>query len=155
MRYYYYPEKILICPLRKLKPKKIMKGSLRKDLCNLRCILPFAIFLLFSVTVRATPVFLDTAFSSALEGRWDMTINMEGKEAPSWLEVRHSGLHTLVGDFVGTGGSARPISKVNYANGKISFSIPPQWEEGSDLSVEGTLEGDNLSGNIIFPNGKS
>lgn len=93
--------------------------------------------------------------SSSLEGRWDLTINMSGKEAPLWLEVRHSGLHTLVGDFVGTGGSARPISKVNFSGGKLSFSIPPQWEEGNDLSVEGTLQGNNLTGTIIFPDGKS
>lgn len=93
--------------------------------------------------------------SSSLEGRWDITINMAGKEVPSWLEVRHSGLHTLVGDFVGTGGSARPISKVNFEGGKMSFSIPPQWEEGSDLSVEGTFQGNNLNGTITFPDGKN
>lgn len=97
----------------------------------------------------------DTAFSSALEGRWDMTINVAGKETPSWLEVRHSGLHTLVGDFVGSGGSARPISKINFIDGKMSFSIPPQWETGNDVSVEGTLQGNNLSGTILQPNGKT
>lgn len=93
--------------------------------------------------------------SSSIEGRWDITINMAGKEHPSWLEIRHSGLHTLVGHFVGTGGSARPISKVSYSGGKMSFSIPPQWEEGNDLSVEGTLQGDNLSGTMTFPDGKN
>jgi hypothetical protein len=99
-----------------------------------------------------TPVYAD---SSSLEGRWDITIDMAGKEAPSWLEVRHSGLHTLVGDFVGTGGSARPISKINFSGGKMSFSIPPQWEEGNDLAVEGTLQGNTLTGTIVFPDGKS
>lgn len=93
--------------------------------------------------------------SSSIEGRWDMTIDVSGKALPSWLEVRHSGLHTLVGQFVGTGGSARPVSKVNYSGGKVSFSIPPQWEEGNDLSVEGTLQGDGLTGTIVFPDGKS
>jgi len=92
---------------------------------------------------------------SPLEGRWDITINMSGKEVPSWLEVNHSGLSTLTGHFVGTGGSARPISKVNFSDGKMSFSIPPQWETGSDLSVEGTLQGNSLNGNIIFPDGKN
>lgn len=98
---------------------------------------------------------LENPDSASLEGRWDLTIDMSGKEVPSWLEVRHSGLHTLVGDFVGTGGSARPVSKVNFSGGKLSFSIPPQWEEGNDLSVEGTLQGNNLTGTIIFPDGKS
>ena len=110
---------------------------------------------LFSLSAKANPFDAESPDSSSIEGRWDITINMAGKEAPSWLEVRHSGLHTLVGQFVGTGGSARPISKVNFSGGKISFSIPPQWEEGSDLSFEGTLQGDNITGTIVFPNGKN
>lgn len=93
--------------------------------------------------------------SFSIEGRWDMTITMSGKESPSWLEVRHSGLHTLVGRFVGSGGSARPISKVNYANNHFSFSIPPQWEqEPNDMSVEGTVEGDQLTGTMVASNGQ-
>ena len=93
--------------------------------------------------------------TSSLEGRWDMTVDADGKQVPSWLEVRHSGHRTLVGQFVGSGGSARPISKVNFAGGKMSFSIPPQWEaENNDLSVEGTLSGDQLSGSMVTPAGK-
>jgi len=93
--------------------------------------------------------------TSSVEGRWDITINDSGKKMASWLEVVHSGLHTLVGQFVGNGGSARPISKVNFDNGKVSFSIPPQWETGNDLSFEATLQGDSLAGTITFPNGKT
>lgn len=92
---------------------------------------------------------------SPIEGRWDLTINLSGKEAPSWLEVTHSGTHTLIGQFVGTGGSARPISQVNFNGGKISFSIPPQWESGNNLSFEATLQGDSLAGTISFPDGKT
>jgi len=93
--------------------------------------------------------------TSSVEGRWDITIYDAGKTMPSWLEVVHSGLHTLVGQFVGTGGSARPISKINFENGKVSFSIPPQWETGNDLSFEATLQGDSLAGTVTFPNGKT
>jgi Domain of Unknown Function (DUF1080) len=91
-----------------------------------------------------------------LEGRWDMTIYMGGKEYPSWLEVRHSGLHMLIGQYVGIGGSARPISRVNFIDGKMSFSIPPQWDPGDkDLIFEATLQGDSLTGTMIDVNGKS
>ena len=103
----------------------------------------------FVSTVNAAPD------SSSVEGRWDITIYNSGKTMPSWLEVVHSGLHTLVGQFVGTGGSARPISKVNFAGNKVSFSIPPQWETGNDLSFEATLQGDSLAGSITFPDGKT
>src|SRR6202035_199995 len=86
----------------------------------------------------------------SIEGRWDMTIYMSGKEFPSWLEVHHSGTHTLVGSFVGAGGSARPISKVNFSAGKMNFSIPVQWEQGNnDITIEGTLKGDSLIGVMV------
>ena len=107
------------------------------------------ISLLLINTIKASPD------STSVEGRWDITIYDSGKTMPSWLEVVHSGLHTLVGQFVGTGGSARPISKVNFDNGRVSFSIPPQWETGNDLSFEATLQGDSLAGTITFPNGKT
>ncbi len=89
-----------------------------------------------------------------MQGRWDVTIDVNGKKLPSWLEVRHSGLHTLVGDFVGSGGSARPISRINFSNNKISFTIPPQWENGNDVVLEGTLANDKLAGTILLPDGK-
>ena len=88
-------------------------------------------------------------------GRWDMTINMDGKEYPSWLEVQKSGHDHLIGQFVGTGGSARPISKINYNDNKINFTLPPQWEIGNDLSFEGTLQSDSLSGTMVAANGKT
>jgi len=94
--------------------------------------------------------------AAGIEGRWDITIQSSEKELPSWLEVTHSGRNTLVGQFVGVSGSARPISRVNFEGTKMSFSIPPQWENGNgDLQVEGTLDGDQLSGTMITPDGKT
>ena len=91
----------------------------------------------------------------ALEGWWDLTINQEGKELPSWLEIEHSGTKTLVGRFVYAFGSARPIAVVNVENGKFSFSIPPQWEEGSrNMDFEGELVGDKLKGTMVYVDGK-
>ena len=69
------------------------------------------------------------ADTATIQGRWDITIDMGGKETPSWLEVDHSGTHRLIGYYVGPSGSARPISKVNFSDGKMTFSIPPQWKE--------------------------
>lgn len=91
-----------------------------------------------------------------VEGRWDITINNGTKKSPSWLEISHSGLKTFVGHFVGDGGSARPISKINVTDNKISFSIPPQWEPSeTDLKVEGTLSGDQLTGTMTTPRGQT
>jgi hypothetical protein len=92
--------------------------------------------------------------TTALLGNWDLTVHAPGKDFPSWLEVHTSGARFMVGRFVGGGGSARPISRVNLVNGKMSFSIPPQWErEDHDLQVEGSFQGDSLVGTMIVPNG--
>ena len=58
-------------------------------------------------------------------GRWDVTVQGSDDSYPSWFEVRRSGHRTLVGSFVGQFGSARPISKVEYDNGRIRFTLPP------------------------------
>jgi hypothetical protein len=88
-------------------------------------------------------------------GRWDLTVHYPNKEVPSWLEIQSSGVRTLVGRFVGGGGSARPIARVNYNGASFSFSIPPQWErEDADLKVEGRQEGDSLVGTMVAPDGK-
>ncbi len=133
-----------------------MRFSIEKFFSNLTTYLLSTIILLaISTQARAGFTVVEKLDSASLEGRWDMTINVAGKQVPSWFEVRHSGLHTLVGDFVGSGGSARPVSKVNFTGGKMSFTIPPQWENGNDLSVEGSLQGNSMTGTILLPNGKN
>ena len=116
----------------------------------------FLMLLLFVIPpARANDSILQKEDTAAILGRWDLTVQDGAKEFPSWLEVRISGLRTLVGRFVGGGGSARPISRLNYSNGKLSFSIPPQWEkENKDLFVEGSLQGDRLAGTMTAPDGK-
>jgi hypothetical protein len=93
---------------------------------------------------------------NSLEGRWDMVISYEGKELPSWLEVRHSGTHTLVGRFVYAFGSARPVAEIKLADGGFNFSIPPQWEPGEgNMYFEGKQEGDMLKGSMTYTDGKT
>jgi len=126
---------------------------------NIKCIF-FSVFMIVILASmkksNAQTSHAQQSDTVAIQGRWDITIDVNGKMTPSWLEVKHSGLKMLVGRFVGPGGSARPISRINMENGKMSFSIPPQWErEPNDLKVEGTLQGDNLSGTMTFSNGNT
>jgi Domain of Unknown Function (DUF1080) len=94
--------------------------------------------------------------ADAVEGRWDIVIESNGKSLPSWLEIEHSGVSTLVGRFVYADGSARPISVINSSNGKYSFSIPPQWEKSTrNLEFEFELVGDQLKGTMVFVDGKT
>lgn len=87
-------------------------------------------------------------------GRWDITIEKSGKSLPSWLEVQKSGTHTLIGRFVYAFGSARPISEVKPNDGKYSFSIPPQWEEGNrNMDFQFEVSGDKLKGTMVYTDG--
>ncbi len=92
----------------------------------------------------------------SIEGRWDITITKGNEKLPSWLEVNHSGVKFLNGHFVSESGSARPISKINFINDKMTFSIPPQWDDSeTDLSVEAYLKNDQLSGVMHTPKGET
>lgn len=97
-----------------------------------------------------------TSDTLTILGRWDITMKIGEREFPSWLEVHKSGIKMLVGEFVSAGGSARPISRINLENGKLSFSIPQQWEvQDKNLEFEGTLQADSLVGTIILPDGRN
>jgi hypothetical protein len=114
---------------------------------------------LFPVLLTTLALFVSISFNSSgsnsnagdqpVIGRWDLTVQMGAQQVPSWLEVKLSGFSTLVGYFVAEGGSARPISRVNVLDGKITFSIPPQWENADkDMVFEATIENDKLKGVI-------
>jgi 3-keto-disaccharide hydrolase len=82
-------------------------------------------------------------------GRWDLTFHTARGDRSGWLEVRHSGLSTLVGSFVGTSGSARPIARVDFKDGALQFTIPPQWERADgEVAISGRLDGDRLTGTM-------
>ena len=90
----------------------------------------------------------------AVIGRWDITIDKGGKSLPSWLEVQKSGTHTLIGRFTYAFGSARPISEVKPHDGKYSFSIPLQWEEGNrNMDFEFEVKGEELTGTMVYSDG--
>jgi hypothetical protein len=84
--------------------------------------------------------------ASAIIGRWDLTV--QGANAPyaSWLEVTSEGAK-LAGRFVGRFGSARPIKQIEFRDGKLKFSLSPQYERMKvDLVFEGKLTGGRLEG---------
>jgi hypothetical protein len=93
--------------------------------------------------------------SPSIIGRWDLTVQGFPGDYPSWLEVRRSGYSTLVGTFVGRFGSARPIARVESDNGRLRFTVPPQWERRKDdLTFEGGLDGDTLRGETTDDEGR-
>jgi hypothetical protein len=89
-----------------------------------------------------------------IEGRWDLTFEVDGQMLPSWLEVKHSGVNNLIGQFVYAMGSARPIAEVKVDGNNFGFSLPKQWEPaGQDMVFAGNVNGDMISGSMVYTNG--
>jgi hypothetical protein len=86
-------------------------------------------------------------FADALLGRWDLTIHAGDEAYPSWLEVRLRTEASLEARFVGRVGSVRHVYEIDYAAGRLRFSVPVQYERGAAaLRFEGTLRGDRIEG---------
>ncbi len=114
------------------------------------------LIVLFNHSATAKDFSFQKNDDNAIVGRWDMTIQANGRQFPSWLEVQKSG-YILVGRYVGIGGSARPVERINFSNNRLSFSVPPQWEgkEKRDLWFDADLNGDSLSGILVAADGNS
>ena len=107
-----------------------------------------------ALVAQVKPITSEEVKGGDLAGRWDMQVKEGNRVAPSWLEVEISGLKTLVGRFVGDGGSARPISEIKFDNGNFSFSIPPQWEQSEkNMTLQGKLNNGRIEGTIQSPSG--
>ena len=108
---------------------------------------PLALLTLLTTVAGVALAQGPTLSAPPIVGRWDLTVHGARGDYPSWLEVWTSGNVHLVGQFVGSGGSARPVSLVEFADGKVRFSIPPQWDKRPDNETyEATLSGDTLEG---------
>src|SRR5580704_10861407 len=53
-------------------------------------------------------------------GRWDLTLKAPDREYPSWLELSQE-KGQLKAQMVGRSGNARPLPKVEIANGHLKF----------------------------------
>jgi hypothetical protein len=86
-------------------------------------------------------------------GRWDLTLQAPDREYPSWLEVMQEN-GQLKAQMVGRWGNARPLPKVEIANGVLTF-VSPKEEESSkaDMVFQGKLMGKGLSGTVNGPDG--
>lgn len=122
--------------------------SLRKYLAVL------CITLLSAPLISASASHLNTMADQKIIGRWDVTVHeANGGQYPSWFEVTDNA-GKLAGRFVGRVGSQRPIKTIEFANGKLTFSLPVQYERHkSDLKFEGSLVGSRLEGTTFDPSG--
>ena len=114
-----------------------------------------AFLVFFIITSGTLSTIAGDAGAVPVSGRWDLTVTMNGKALPSWLEVKVSGVSTLVGYFVADVGSARPVAKMEFVNNRLSFAIPAQWEGGDkDMLFEAVYADDKLTGTITSTKGE-
>jgi hypothetical protein len=88
-----------------------------------------------------------------LLGRWDLTLKAPDREYPSWLEIRVE-RSELKAQMVGRWGNARPLPKIEFKNGQLTF-VSPKGEEArrDDMVFTGKLVGETLSGTTTGPDG--
>ncbi len=88
-----------------------------------------------------------------LLGRWDLTLKAPDREYPSWLDLTLED-GQLQARFVSRWGNARPLPKVEFADGKLTFVSPKQEEDRKDDMVfVGKLSGKMLVGTTTGPDG--
>lgn len=88
------------------------------------------------------------ASARAFVGRWDLTLKAPDGEHPSWIQITEKdGKPSAL--FTGRWGNARPLPKVEIADGKLTF-VSPKDEESSkdDLTFTGALTAGKLSGTV-------
>ena len=87
-------------------------------------------------------------------GRWDLTLKSADREYPSWLELSLLQDGKLAAQMTGRWGNARPLLKVEIADGKLTFVSPKEEESAKDDMVfKGKLTGKTLSGTVNAPDG--
>lgn len=88
-------------------------------------------------------------------GRWDLTLKAPDREYPSWLELREEN-GKLTARMVGRWGNARPLPKVEVADGTVTFFSPKEEEDSKvDLVFQGELTDGMLKGTLNGPDGKT
>src|SRR3954451_19372821 len=114
------------------------------------------VLLLFAAGRSSGTLAQSRSASDGLLGRWDLVVQRGTQTSPSWLEVERSGTTRLVGQFVGSGGSARPIAKIEFTDGTFRFAIPPQWESNpNNITFEGRLGGERITGSMTMGDGQT
>ena len=116
----------------------------------IKFVVPAFLFLLVSPG-GSLAVSLD---SNQIEGRWSLVVLGPQGPFPSWLEVTRSD-QRLSGRLVGRVGSVRPLEKIEFQEGTLRFSLPPQYEKMKHpLRFEGAFtEKGSLSGTAELEGG--
>ena len=109
--------------------------------------------LLMDITSAAAA---EPGYADSVLGRWDLTVQGQDGEYPSWFEIRLRTERELMAGFVGRFGSMRHASAVRFSDDALEVRIPPQYETGDDeLVFTGTLTDGQLAGSVRTSDGET
>ena len=123
--------------------------TVRSRAVMLACLILVAVLQAYSEDNHSAPA----GSVQALLGRWDLTLKTPQREYPSWLDLTEQN-GQLKALFVSRWGNARPLPKVEFANGQLTFVSPKKDEDRKDDMVFlGSLSGARLVGTTTGPDG--
>lgn len=97
-----------------------------------------------------------TSMTDPILGRWDLTVDGTDARYSSWIEVvaaKEAGKYH--GRFVGRFGSVRPIALIEFRDGTLDFTLPPQYEKiTKPLVFTGKLYDGRLAGTTEGEDGR-
>jgi hypothetical protein len=115
-----------------------------------------AVMAVLAAAANAAAQAPEPGFADALLGRWNLVVEGVAGPYPSWLEVRLRTEQELMGRFVGRVGSVRHVSELRYAAGRVTFTVPVQYERRADaLRFEGMLRRDRIEGTTVVEDGST
>lgn len=92
--------------------------------------------------------------TSAVLGRWDLTVYDIQNVYPSWFEIKERN-GEFEGHFVGRFGSARPIRYIHFDGDQLYLSLPRQYERPlEDLLFIGNVKDGRIEGQTKSESGK-
>jgi len=105
---------------------------------------------LFCVLLGAVLSALPASAQSPVLGRWDLTVAEGDQPWPMWLELTAGPAGRLQGRF----GHALPLQDIVVDGPRVRFPMPAETPREGMPRFEATVTGDELRGELVFPNGR-
>jgi len=103
--------------------------------------------LIFALTLAIASVVVAAGFKDEVAGKWNLTVDAPGDAVQVQLDLKQEG-EAVTGTMVSTHGSGT-IAKGTFKDKKLVATINADLQGSpTELGVEGTVDGDKISGTI-------
>jgi hypothetical protein len=103
--------------------------------------------LIFVLTLAIGSVVFATGFKDEVAGKWNLTVDAPGDAVQVQLDLKQDG-ENVTGTMASTHGSGT-ITKGTFKEKKLNATINADIQGSpTELGVEGTVDGDKISGTI-------